>query len=370
MKVLITAGPVSGPLDDNKKVTNKARGLWAARFVEDLVFSQSKDVQVIYLVEEGMHVPSALEAQRAVTLVRHNGFWDYQEKCVSLAKEVDVVLLAAAVTNWIPQTPVKGKMLTKGFKPGDVTHIPFVLAPRVIDQIRAVNPSVFLIGFKLTCGLETEETVSLAYQTLLGGRCNVVIANDRSDLRTKFLVFPDRSVHRTHVSDLSAAVLKLLRDVRDTCPPAVVGEEHEQPSAMHVASAMNVYRDLSVYYPGNTCPERGDHTFGATCVPILEGGYLVSPREKTLSQNHPVFVGADGAYQGPRKPTLNAKLLMRLALEWGSAVVHQHIFLADVPTLPYAPPGTKRDTLRDIPAGCRAFNIEGHGCFFAVSHGV
>ena len=40
-------------------------------------------------------------------------------------------------------------------------------------------------------------------------------------------------------------------------------------------------------------------------------------------------------------------------------ILHLHEQLEGVPTLPYGPPGTDRDNLRDIPAP--AFNIEGHG---------
>jgi len=120
---------------------------------------------------------------------------------------------------------------------------------------------------------------------------------------------------------------------------------------------------------------------GALLGPLSGGGYLTTPRVKDGS-----FTSADAVYLAPwlktkerivqvgkgAKATMNAPLLMRVA-QWarqhaqeGSCfavrepvVLHLHEQLPGVPTVPYAPPGTDRDNLRDIPGP--VFNIEGHG---------
>ena len=60
------------------------------------------------------------------------------------------------------------------------------------------------------------------------------------------------------------------------------------------------------------------------------------------------------------KASLNAPLLFRHAEKFNCKyVLHLHEQLPDVPTVEYAPPGTTRDNLREIPA--KTYNIEGHG---------
>lgn len=66
------------------------------------------------------------------------------------------------------------------------------------------------------------------------------------------------------------------------------------------------------------------------------------------------------------KASLNAPLLWRI-LEQNKAevVVHLHQHLPGLPQLPYAPAGTVRDSLRDIPQG--PFEIENHGVFLLLN---
>jgi hypothetical protein len=70
------------------------------------------------------------------------------------------------------------------------------------------------------------------------------------------------------------------------------------------------------------------------------------------------------------KATMNATLLMRHLKQHPSAaaVLHLHEQLPNVPTVPYAPPGTVRDNLREIIG--HVYNIEGHGCIASLDeHG-
>jgi hypothetical protein len=64
------------------------------------------------------------------------------------------------------------------------------------------------------------------------------------------------------------------------------------------------------------------------------------------------------------KATLNAPLLDRIFDRKGpkvQGIVHLHEQRAGLDNLPYAPPGTVRDTMT---RSCyEPFNIEGHGCF-------
>lgn len=88
-RVLITAGTVYGPLDANKLVGNRVRGLWALGFAEYLL---QKGHQVTLLVPDTM--PKEVLYKHVLIrgnlqVVEHKGFWDYRDKCLDLAKTHD-----------------------------------------------------------------------------------------------------------------------------------------------------------------------------------------------------------------------------------------------------------------------------------------
>lgn len=360
MRVLVTAGAVYGPLDDNKIVSNRSRGIWAFEYAKRL---RQAGHDVTLVVPDVMSKASYATV-RPESVVRHRGFDDYRAACVGLAPVVDAAVMAAAVVNWIPASPVKGKMATAGHKPGDRVDIPFYLAPHVIDEMKPANPGLTLIGCKMTSGSTVDELVSAAHHTLLRARCNAVVANDLSSLRVKRIVYPDRSVF-THSDDFEGFFTELdavLSDVHYRTD--WTGRDWSGPpsDAMRLFDAI-VERNRARFVGPDGM------VFGSVLVKA-EGGYLVSPREKgrAFTSRDAVLVssvsGRVVSAAGPNKATLNAPLLIRVAEKYGaSAVLHLHEAIPSAPTVPYAPPGTVRDNMRDIPAP--AFNIDGHG-FVAV----
>ncbi len=388
-KVLITAGPVYGMLDSNKLVSNRARGLWALRFAKYLMTSPTSaehnfdsPFAVTLLVPDTMSkdfvkrwaFPSMRPLCPSITVVHHNGFEDYRQKCTELAATHDAAVMAAAVVNWIPLSPIQGKMPTAGFKEGDVIQVPFVLAPRVIDSMKAANPKLTLIGCKMTVGATPGELVEIAYDTLLRSKCNVIVANDLDDLRVKHLVYQDRTteVYDDQFEPLFMGLQAVIEDEHfrtietpDRTSPLLKTD----PMVLHEARAH--FHDVVGMYRSRFTTRTGDFVFGAVAVPIPGLGWLVSPREKNRE-----FTSADAVIvtgismedrtvtvlKGEGKATLNAPLLVRMLAQSGPhvrALLHLHEQLPHVPTTPYAPPGTVRDSGRHLVR--QTFNIQGHG---------
>lgn len=404
-KILVTSGPVHGLLDDNKLVSNRTRGIWAARFARWLA---SRDHYVTLLVAD-IHEKATYEhwVRGGVPggdrgrMITHKGFWDYQKQCLELAKTHDAAVLASAVTNWIPKNPIVGKMPTANYKPGDVTSIPFVLAPRVIDGMREASPKLTLIGCKMTIGATRDEMIEAAYKTLHDAKCHAVIANDmKLGLRTKTVLYPDRSQFGFTINE--DEVWHFYKHLEE-----IITDEHFTTAGVHPKQAYDEARLADYRYVcGNydQCEDLfdtivdkyrhrfvhkindSDKVFGAVAVRTGTGA-LVSPREKNalFSKREAVDVlyptaddikqrrvrvihhGLDHGGALP-KASMNAVLLLRhlQAHLSASAVLHLHTQLgSSFPTLPYAPPGTVRDNLREISA-YPAYNIEGHGCIVAL----
>jgi len=382
--VLITAGPVYGRLDDNKLISNRARGIWAVEFAHHLA---ARGYKVTLLIAETFKMPaedlsSPIAPDDALSVLRHDGFEEYMETCLQLAPEVDAAVLAAAVVNWIPAEPYEGKMPTEGYEEGDIIQIPFRLAPRVIDRMKELNPKLTLIGCKMLSGAAEQELLDTAYEkVLLASRCNAVVANDmRLGLRLKWVVYPDRAAFR--YDDDFRGFFKALRGVIDDRHWRTAWTDRRADAP---ASATQWFDNVVRDYRGHFVhPVAGrDMVFGSVAVQVRAGDkdwWLCSPREKGEAftakdavavtgldwEANTAIVCSRGAIVGEAgKATLNAPLLIRYALLYRhTAIVHLHEQIEGLPTLPYAPPGTVRDNNRELSSHLLAqgFNIEGHGC--------
>jgi len=365
-KILITGGAVHAFLDSNKIVSNRTRGLWARKFAEYCVNSGH---EVTLLLPEIGNKEDEFSSKFRINV--HKGFYDYQKICLHHAETHDVAIMAAAVTNWIPEKPFEGKM------PTDVDRIlvPFILAPRVIDDMRKVNSKLTLIGCKLTICPTLEETFKLAQKTMEGSKAHAVIANDlKRGLKEKYLCFPDGSIHE-FIDDFPG----LFRDLL-----AMIEDEHFRTDAQsfvtndsRMLDVKQLMVELLQKYGHRFVTKYAGHekAFGSIAVRTPFGGALMTPREKSKSFQIDACVNVLGMDETGRsiltedgkKATMNAPLLMRMIRKFNADyVIHLHEILPDVPTQAYASPGTVRDSLRDLQP---AFNIEGHGFIAAYKDG-
>jgi phosphopantothenate-cysteine ligase len=377
-RVLITAGPVYGLLDDNKLVGNRVRGIWATKFAEFLM-KRGYPVTLLLADTQTKLVGTVVGERANMEVVEHRGYYDYAAKCEKLAVTHNVAIMAAAVVNWIPEKPVPGKMPTAGFKEGDIINVPFVLAPRVINRMRQWNPDLTLIGCKMLIGSQPDELVEAAYHVVLTAKCNVVLANDMGHgLKTKRLVFQDRTV--IDFDDDFEGLFRALQGVIDDQHFATIRLESSTSDILADSRWSGDRRRfdeiVEKYRARFTHRQAGsDRVFGGLLVPTGAEGYLLSPREKgeMFSSADAAWLPATQNFDKHRvlvakglKATLNAPLLVRMWEKWRDhpqvvSVLHLHEQLPRVPTVPYAPPGTVRDNLRDLDHLPPSFNIEGHG---------
>lgn len=379
-RVLITAGPVYGRLDDNKLVGNRSRGIWAVKFAQYLE-SQGHEVLLLVSDLQEREVWERLVhkdiSESKIQVVVHDGFESYMQQCMALASQVDAMVLAAAVVNWIPEQPFPGKMPTKGFQPGNTLDIRFILAERVIDRMKRINPKLTLIGCKMASGETHDHLIEAAYETLLGARCNAVVANDLKELKDKYVVHQDRTVlHfdvKTDPSGFQRCLVDLIEDVHYTTVQQGLTDFPEWGSVMQEAAGL--FDGIAVRYRERFVKRLAgsDKVFGSLAVRAASGDYLVSPREKgeAFSSSEAVVVRKVSTITHEvtcwaGKATLNAPLLIRHLELFPkvSAVLHLHEQLPRAPMVSYAPPGTVRDSEREIVGP--AYNIAGHGFIVCV----
>lgn len=374
-RILVTGGPVYAYLDAVKIISNRFRGGLMAELASNLrlyttIKAQSSsrliDTEVIYLT-----CRSAKHPHPSVKVVYHDGFEDYMAKVKELAPQVDAVVHGAAVANLIPWDPIQGKFPSHNYKVGEPIPLLFKIAPRVIDEVKKVAPKVHLFGFKLLSGVDHDELIRAAYQVLRGSKATAVFANDAKDLKQKYAVTKERGVHPMKFEDMAQWIHEIIDDeyyrtVYVKKCPAPLEEDLKRFRETIEKSRHNFFTTEDGYIFGTVAirMKKGFLTTGRGKKEWLKDGKPNSELDqwtwvrKVDHEKRTVHVPIS-------KATLNAPLLDQIFSRFPEVetIIHFHEINDVYPTLPYAPPGTVRDSQREITG---SFNIEGHGCFILV----
>jgi len=365
MKVLITAGQVYGRLDANKLVGNRTRGIWAVRFAEYLLKEGHEVVLVVSdIMDREFTYQLEMSYPAKIDILRHDGFWKYKEICEEMAPKVDAAVMASAVVNWIPETPFPGKMPITSKK----MSINFILAPKVINKMKKINPKLALIGCKMLIGSEYPELINAAHRVIMASKANLVLANDmKNGLKTKYLVYQDKSVF-VYENDFQALYEAMKQTIEDKHYSTNIVDLKDEPD-----EDLEFFKGLIQTHKNDFIhpSENNDIIFGAVAVKS-KSGWIITGRGKsfeTIFEDYGIVKNIDyekGVVDVSRKKvSLNAPLMIKVGEQFGAKyVVHFHTKLPYTPIAPYAPPGTFRDNNRDIPGP--VFNIEGHGYIKAL----
>jgi len=378
-KVLVTGGPVHAHLDAVKIVTNAFRGGRMLELAYDLsayglevTYLGAKHIlreQLGRLADELIDSPNTRHAPGpgdgpGVRFVSHGGFDTYRTKVLELAPAMDALVLGAAVANLIPKASWKGKFPSHDYKPGDVVDIPFIVAPRIIDEVRAIAPKSKLFGFKLLDGVDQAELERAAREVLRGARANLVIANDRQALDKKLVITPEGSSFW-----LEGALSDFLRErIRDEHYRTVLITS-KRPSWRTGDSyhGLRAFRLLEHEHAQFVRDE--DHLHGSIAVRMPEGTFVTHVRHKKTPREFTVVERVDHKdrivhVMGSEKATLAAPLFDAIfqAYPKVTAIIHSHRH-HNLRTRAYAPPGTAADTTNPPAA---SFRVPGHGTFWLL----
>lgn len=350
-RILVTGGPVYAHLDAVKIITNRFKGGLMAELAEDLA---GEDAEVNYLCAPNFGAKEPRPAKNLVTLV-HKGFQNYKELVLKMAPEMDAAILGAAVANLIPMKPFTGKFPSHNYKPGDIIPIDFTIAPRIIDEVKKVAPKTHLFGFKLLSGVPHEELIRAAYEIVLDSGATAVFANDEKSLHQIYAVTKERGVHPRRRNELPAWILEMINDE--------YYHTRHSPDTSNSLTELDLGMLINAHRHKFTKVENG-MIFGTVAV-RCGSGFLTTGRGKRELDGVVRVLGVNHAQRevyvaGPKKASLNAPLLARLFHNRKvDHIVHYHGREPGLPILPYAPPGTVRDSDRP---NHTSFNIAEHGC--------
>jgi len=175
--VLVTYGPTWVALDDMRVLSNRSSGTLGKMLCRDLVRSGAK--------VSALEGPVAQPLKAAGVQVKKFTFFDEFAKLFTaeLKKRPDVVIHAAAVSDFRPRQKNKGKISSD--KPLTLVLVP---TPKLISRVKRWTPQSLLVGFKLEATGCQRRLKQAALRSIKENHCDLVVANSLTKGYRGFIV--------------------------------------------------------------------------------------------------------------------------------------------------------------------------------------
>jgi len=172
--VLITAGPTIEQIDPIRAITNQSSGKTGVSLASELISAGAK-VTFIY----GPGNEKAPKGAKIINVVSSKEM--HSAVKLELKKKFDIVIMAAAVADYVPTIQNKNKI--KSSKSS--MNISLKKAPKIIDQIKKYQNDVLLVGFKAETNVTKDQLIKSAQKKLKESAADMIIANDIGSIRYK-----------------------------------------------------------------------------------------------------------------------------------------------------------------------------------------
>jgi phosphopantothenoylcysteine decarboxylase/phosphopantothenate--cysteine ligase len=167
-RILITGGPTREYIDGFRFISNPSSGKMAVALAE-VALRRGAEVTLVY--GKGTAVPPL-----SATVVSVDGTEDMLEAVVEALRtgEYDAAILSAAAADY----KVSERKMVKTPSGLDNWNVELAPLPKIIEQVKKVDPNVFLVGFKAEYDISDEELISRAKKRMKEAEMDLVVAND------------------------------------------------------------------------------------------------------------------------------------------------------------------------------------------------
>ncbi|MFQ6009888.1 MAG: bifunctional phosphopantothenoylcysteine decarboxylase/phosphopantothenate--cysteine ligase CoaBC [Candidatus Aenigmatarchaeota archaeon] len=205
-KVVITAGPTRGPIDNVRYISNRSGGKLGVKIAKE-GYLKGADVTLIY-------GPGKEKVPHYIRRVDVETPQQMLDVCMIEMKEADAAIFTAAVLDYEPAEYTDKKIRSTV----DNLQVRFKKTPKIIDEVKKAYRSVFAVGFKLETKKTREEIVDIAYEKMRKAHLNLIVANDldsiRGDIHPAYIVTPEKGVYETETKDEMVKEIYSILDTR------------------------------------------------------------------------------------------------------------------------------------------------------------
>jgi len=178
MNILITSGGTMEYIDDVRVMTNISTGALGCVIAETFL---EHGYKVMYVHGRNARIP---DPHKNLSMAITTSAQDAYDALKVLVPMHDVVIHAMAVSDFTFKRDIILKC--KSSDPEafiDYMRRAITKNPKIIGEIKKWNPKALLVGFKFEVGIQHEELIALAQESIAKNGCDLVVANDKVEMK-------------------------------------------------------------------------------------------------------------------------------------------------------------------------------------------
>lgn len=164
-KVLVSAGSTYEKIDEVRGITNRSSGKMGIEIAKE-AFIRGADVTLIkgHMTADVPNVFDVVEVESSAEM---------HYAVSKLAYENDIFISAAAVSDFRVKNPDAAKISSD-----EDIIIELERTPKILNEVKEINPDIFLVGFKAVHNLSDEEILNAAKRKMEQSSADLMVAND------------------------------------------------------------------------------------------------------------------------------------------------------------------------------------------------
>jgi len=210
--ILVTAGATIEFIDPIRVVTNPASGKLGAAIAKEATM-MGANVTLIY-----GHGYADLPSNAKIINVKTSD--EMMDAVINELKSNNyhVVIMTAAVSDFKPESPKDVKIETRDNKQITLT---LKTTSKIVDQIKKVSPSTFLVAFKADNDVSDDDLIKSAYDKMRECNADLMVANDigrkgsemGSDTSEVFIIGKNKKVRHLPIQTKQSVARVLLEEL-------------------------------------------------------------------------------------------------------------------------------------------------------------
>lgn len=380
---VITSGGTSEYIDRVRKITNSSSGKLGCTIAEELLKDESN--KIIYIHAKGALKPSHPKVT-SIEIITTKDLEDAVKEVLN-AYKVDVFIHSMAVSDYTVKNVIDMDKLREAFysscdrdfdsviedckidnssKISSSNKNPMITLeenPKIISLIKKLSPYTFLVGFKLLDNVSEDELFEVGFNLLRKNRCNLVLANDISSIRsgnhTGMIIYPEKN--KQIVYGKKAIASTLINEIHNR---AFV----KHPKSIHISDKFHIdstefefIKNVGEFlFNKGVLPEVVNHnrpdkigTYGNMSFKKDDTSFYITGRnvhKGKLSKDNLCFIEnvsevkndsiySEVNYHGTIKPSIDTAIHSKIYAETKyTHIIHIHtnkLFLGDIPLTDY-----------------------------------